>query len=376
MARILYLVRTPRNGQDNLHAKFAGQMAAMRRLGHTVHHLAWDAQGLWLCGDGEPRLVRRAHGARLPGYSHYLLYKDLMAALRSLNTPYDLVYMRYMPVFAGAPKALRACKKQGARLVVEHHTFPFRYARSSAAWMQPFFWYNDRVFARIAPLVDLHAVMGDDPGGTLMGRPAIPITNGVDVESLPLHRGLSEPADMHMLALASMSCWQGYDRLIRAMAAYPGPEKVVLHLAGSEGDGSLAAWMKLAQEENLGDRVVYEGELHGEKLDELVDRCDIGVGSLAIYKRRIQNVITLKLREYMARGLPFLYTVEKTDVPWEEAFSLQVPNDDSPIDMARVAAFIHRVRADADISRRMRAHAARYMTWDPIMRSVLERVGL
>ena len=107
-----------------------------------------------------------------------------------------------------------------------------------------------------------------------------------------------------------------------------------------------------------------------------MDRCDIGVGSLAIYKRRIQNVITLKLREYMARGLPFLYTVEKTDVPWEEAFSLQVPNDDSPIDMARVAAFIHRVRADADISRRMRAHAARYMTWDPIMRSVLERVGL
>ena len=375
MANILYLVRTPLDGQDNLHAKFAGQMAAMRRLGHTVHHLAWDRRGLWLCGEGQPRLVRRAHGANLPAYSHYLLYKDLMAALENLDTAYDLVYMRYMPVFAGAPRALKKCKRRGAKLVVEHHTFPFRYARSSALWMQPFFWYNDRVFDRIAPLVDLHAVMGDAPQ-TLLGRPVISITNGVAVDSLPLHQGLKEPADLHMLALASMSCWQGYDRLIRAMAAYPGPEKVVLHLAGSEGDGSLAAWMKLAQEESLGDRVVYEGELHGEKLDALVDRCDIGVGSLAIYKRRIQNVITLKLREYMARGLPFLYTVEKTDVPWEEAFSLQVPNDDSPIDMARVAAFIHRVRADADISRRMRAHAARYMTWDPIMRSVLERVGL
>lgn len=375
MANILYLVRTPLDGQDNLHAKFAGQMAAMRRLGHTVHHLAWDRRGLWLCGDGQPRLVRRAHGANLPAYSHYLLYKDLMAALENLDAAYDLVYMRYMPVFAGAPRALKKCRRRGARLVVEHHTFPFRYARSSALWMQPFFWYNDRVFDRIAPLVDLHAVMGDAPQ-TLLGRPVISITNGVDVDGLPLHQGLKEPADLHMLALASMSCWQGYDRLIRAMAAYPGPEKVVLHLAGSEGDGSLAAWMKLAQEENLGDRVVYEGELHGEKLDALVDRCDIGVGSLAIYKRRIQNVITLKLREYMARGLPFLYTVEKTDVPWEEAFSLQVPNDDSPIDMAQVAAFIHRVRADEGISRRMRAHAARYMTWDPIMRSVLERVGL
>lgn len=376
MASILYLVRTPMDGQDNLHAKFMGQMAAMRRLGHRVEYLAWNREGLWLCGEEEPRLVRPAHGSHLPGYSHYLLYKDLMAALRGLDKNYDLIYMRYMPVFAGAPAALRACKRRGAKIVVEHHTFPFRYARSSAAWMQPFFWYNDRVFDRLAPLIDLHAVMGDPPGETLLGKPVISITNGVDVDSLPLHQGLKEPADMHLLALASMSCWQGYDRLIRAMAAYSGPERVVLHLAGSEGDGSLAQWLELAKNLHLNDRVIYEGELHGDALNELVDRCDVGVGSLAIYKRRIRNAITIKLREYMARGLPFLYTEEKTDVPWEEAFGLQFPNDDSPIDLSRVVAFIHRVRADETISQRMRAHAARHMSWDPIVQRVLERVGL
>lgn len=376
MAKILFLMRTPLDGRDNLQAKFNGQMAAMRRLGHCVHWIAWDQRGMWLCGDGEPRLVQRARGVQLPGYRHIMLYVDLMTAAKKLGQTYDLIYMRYMPVYGNAPGALRQLKTQGAKLVVEHPTYPFRHARSNSWLRKPFFWYTERVFARIHPMVDLYTIMGDDCGGQLDGRPAINITNGVDVEALPLHRQPDNGNEIHLLALASMSCWQGYDRLIRSLAAWKGQEKVVLHLAGMEGDGSLAAWLKLAEELGVASNVRFEGELHGKALDDMVDRCDIGVGSLAIYKRKVQKVITLKLREYMARGLPFLYAEEVTDEAWEPAFCLQVPNDDSAIDMGDVVEFVHRVRDDADISCRMRAYASAHLAWDPILESVLKEVDL
>ena len=378
MADILFVMRIPMDGRDNLCPKFYGEMAGARRLGHTVHWIAWDKTGMWLCGDGEPRLLHRARFSGMPAYHHLMLYIDLMIALRKLSRErkYDLLYMRYMLTPGNAPGAIRAMKKQGAKLVVEHPTYPFQHARSNTWWRKPFFWYSERVYSRIHAMVDLYSIMGDDCGGELDGRPAMNVLNAVDVEALPLHKQPDNGYEIHLAALASMSCWQGYDRVIRAIADWKGKEKIVLHLAGVEGDGSLAAWMKLAGELGLQEQVIFEGELHGEPLDRLIDRCDAGLGSMAIYKRRVQNVITLKLREYMARGLPFIYAEELGDLGWEQAFCHQVPDDDSPLDMEQIVAFVHRIRKDSDISARMRAYASAHMTWEPVMRSIFERVKL
>ena len=85
MADILFLMRMPMDGRDNLCAKFYGQINGARRLGHTVHYIAWDHTGMWLCGDGEPRLIHRARCSGMPAYHHTLLYVDLMAALLKLS---------------------------------------------------------------------------------------------------------------------------------------------------------------------------------------------------------------------------------------------------------------------------------------------------
>jgi len=224
MADILFLMRMPMDGQDNLYAKFMGQINGARRLGHTVHWIGWDHEGMWLCGDGQPRLLQKALLSHVPGYHHTFLYLDLMAAMKKLTRQkrYHLVYMRYMPTFWNAPGALRAVKAAGAKLIVEHPTFPANYARTTSALRKPVFWYTDHVFESIKPMVDFYAVMGDDCGGVVDGKPAINIVNGVDVESLPLHKMPDNGQEIHLLALASMSYWQGYDRLIRAMAQWTG----------------------------------------------------------------------------------------------------------------------------------------------------------
>lgn len=378
MASVLFVMRYPLHCGDNLITKFDGQMAAVREIGHSVHWLGWSPEGIWLCGDGEPELIRKTSLSRLPAYCHTLLHCHIMEGVRIATERIkpDLIYLRFMRTFAGAPAALAFAKKAGAKLVVEHPTYPFANGKTTSLIRKPFFWYCDKVFQKIEPMIDLYTLIGDPCDGTLNGRPAMNILNGVDVDRFSLHKPRADAEDIHMLALASMSRWQGYDRLLHAMAAYHGNEKLVLHMAGEDGDGSLAQWRALAEELGIADQVVFEGAVYGEKLDDLVACCDIGIGGLGLYRKKQFVSMPLKLREYMACGLPFVYAVDDPTMPDEPRFCLRIPNDDSIPDMEQLVTFAKQAKTDAEAPALMHAYAREHMSWTGILKPVLERLGL
>lgn len=377
MAAILFVMRYPLDCWENLKAKFDGQMAAAEALGHEAWFLGYDKAGVWLCGDGQRTLVRRAPLGAVPGYAKTLFYVDLMGGLRKALSlkRFDVVYLRYMRFFFNAPGALSRVKASGAKLILEHPTYPFEHGRVMSPLRRPVFWVLDRVFARIEPLLDLYALIGDPCGPELNGVPAINIVNGVDVDRIPPHENRPTP-DIGFLALASMSRWQGYDRLIEALAAYRGEADITLHMVGGEGDGALAEWKRLARERGVEDRVCFHGQLYGPQLDEVAARCDVGVGGLGLFRKGQFCSMTLKLREYMARGLPFVYAVDDPDVPQEPRFCLRVPNDDSAIDMEELVAFARRAKADDGAPELMRAYAREHMSWQNVLKIVLGKVGI
>ena len=370
-------MRYPLDGWDNLKNKFDGQMAAMEAMGHEAWHIGFDKQGMWLCRGKEKELLKTCALTSMPGYTKTFLYVDLMAALEKAlaKKRFDLVYMRYMPVFYNAPAAIRKVKKSGAKFIVEHPTYPVENGRTTSLIRKPVFKYNEWVFGKLEPMIDLYTLIGDPCGPTLNGVPAMNIVNGVDVERLPMHKP-RKAQDVSLLALASMSHWQGYDRLIEALAAYEGDTDVVIHMVGGEGDGSLAALKKLAQERNVENKVVFHGEMFGEKLNALIADCDAGVGGLGLYRKKQFQSMTLKLREYMARGLPFVYAVDDPSVPENEAFCIRLANDDSAIDMAQIVDFAKNARKDAQTPALMRQYAKEHMSWQGIFKTVLEKVEI
>lgn len=377
MANILFVMRYPLDKWDNLKNKFDGQMAAVETLGHKAYFIGWNREGLWLChGETRERMLKSRFTA-LPAYDKTLFYVDLMRAVRIAAQKYtfDVAYIRYIRLFGNAPEALGMLKAQGCKLIMEHPTYPFENGKVNSLLRMPFFAYCDHVFARIEPLLDLYTLIGDPCGPQLHGIPAMNILNGVDVERLPLHMPRTDK-EIHLLALASMSRWQGYDRLIRALARCRERDLVTIHMVGGEGDGSLAAWKQLAQEVGVADRVVFHGELFGEELDRVTAACDAGVGGLGLYRKAQYQSMTLKLREYMARGLPFVYAVDDPSVPEEPRFCLRLPNDESPVSMDDILAFVRRARADVAAPADMRAYAAANMSWRGVMAAVLERVGI
>ena len=378
MAVVLFVMKYPLHRQENLQAKFDGQMAAVRKLGNEVFCIGWDKEGMWLVGEKKRELLRRNRWTNMPGYEHTKIFTDLMAAVRKVlaTRKIDLLYLRYMPTFERAAETMRALKKQGGKLIIEFPTYP-RKKENQRSWIRrPVFFYTDWVLRRIHPMVDLYTVIGEDCGGTLDGKPAVNIVNGIDVDSVPLHVPNEKKKAVHLLALASMAEWHGYDRMLRALAGYRGEEEVYLHLVGADGDGSLAVWTALAAELDIMSKVCFHGARYGDELNQIVADCDVGVGCLGVFRRGNFQILSLKLREYMARGIPFVYAEEDPVIPDDSRFSLRVENSEAPIDMAAVVAFANRVKAAAEVPALMRAYAREHMSWTGIMAGVLERVGL
>ncbi|MDD3213063.1 MAG: glycosyltransferase, partial [Eubacteriales bacterium] len=317
MPTILFLMKYPLHRQENLKAKFDGQLAAARALGWDTYCIGWDERGMSLIGSGTSVFLRRNRFARMRGYDHTLIFPDLMAAARkAMRTIHvDVLYLRYMPTFAGAVKTIRQLKAQGGKLILEYPTYPKEAENSRFFLRRQVFRYTDSVLAKINPMVDLYTLIGAPCGGTLEGRPAMNIVNGVNVTALPPHTPNPGGTAVRLLALASMSGWHGYDRILRSLAAYQGDADVRIEFVGGEGDGSLAKWRALSGELGLADRVTFHGALYGDALNAAVASCDVGVGSLGMYRYGLAQGMTLKLREYMARGLPFVTAVDDPALP-------------------------------------------------------------
>ena len=377
MPTVLFLMKYPLHRRDNLQNKFDGQLAAARELGWDAYCIGWDPKGMWLVGDGTRELLRRNRLTGMHGYEHTKIFPDLMAAARTAmrRMHVDAVYLRYMPTFAGAVKTVRQLKAQGGKLVMEYPTYPPDQENNRFFLRKQVFRYADHILSKINPMVDLYTLIGAPcEGGALRGRPAVNILNGVDARAYPSHRPNADDPTIRLLALASMSGWHGFDRILTALAAYPGDADVRVAFVGGDGDGSLARWKALAESLGLGTRATFHGPLYGEALDRVIATCDVGLGSLGLYRYGIRLGMTLKLREFMARGIPFLSAVEDPFLPNDPDFALRVPNDDSPIDMEAVVAFARKAKQDYAASARMREFAIANMGWAGILRDVFARV--
>lgn len=378
MATVLFVMKYPLHRQENLKIKFDGQMAATRALGHEVYCIGWDQEGMWLVGESGRELICRCRFTGMPDYDHTKIFVDLMAAVREAlsRKQIDVLYLRYMPIFSGAAGAMKALKDQGGKLVVEYPTYPKESGTRLTGLRGLVFAYVDRVMKKIHPLVDLYTLIGQPVDGFLEGRPAMNITNGIVVDSVPLHTPNQEEKIVRLLAMASMAKWHGYDRMIRSLAAYQGETPVELHMVGPDGDGSLMEWEHLSEALGLEEQVIFYGPLYGEELNQLTQACDVGVGVLGMFRVGMNQVMALKLREYMARGFPFVNAAEDPFIPENERYYLKVSHDEEPIDMERIVDFAGRVKQDADIPPLMRAYAREHLSWEGVMGSVWEKLGL
>lgn len=350
--------------------KFDYQISALKSMGFSVYFLGIRNDNIYLCHDDEEIEVFRIKKTKMPGLSTFLIYDGIYKATQKVlasSLRFDVAYIRAMPTTLSYAKALENLKKVGCKVVIEIPTYPFEKEIDAErrVFRKLYFNFSNKYLINKSLHVDLFALIGES-SKIFAGKPAINIENGISLEKIPLRTQKNNDGMIHILGLANMAKWHGYDRVIEGLREYKesgGTKNLVLHLVGSDGDGSLLKWKKMTKKYKMEEIVIFEGPQYGESLRWYFDNCQIAIGSIGLHRTGFSSAATLKAREYMARGLPFILSTEDQSIAYKENFYMQIPSNDSPVNIEKLIHFAEQSMMDGEIPNRMREYAAKKMTW-------------
>ena len=315
--KILFLVYHGFSDASGITKKIHSQVKGLRENGHEVHLCYYDFD-------------QRGHRCR---FIDNQVIKDYgtgkQAAIRQ-RLDYDCIYdycklnciqFVYARCNQNAdPILIRFFKKLkglGIKAVMEIPTYPYDQEFSRFYWDIKLKLKIDRLF-RNQLSKELAAIVTFSDEERIFGQRTIRISNGVDFDSIPLHQ-YQKPADgsIHMVGVAEVHIWHGYDRLIAGLGEY-------YHIIDKYG---------------IQDKIIFHGQLFGDALDEVFNRSCFAIGSLARHRSGITIIKTLKNREYATRGIPFIYSEQDSDFDYQP-YVLKARPDESPIEIPQILDFI------------------------------------
>lgn len=299
--RILYSHRIQSRDGQGVHLD--SLVAALRAEGHEVLVVgpsAYEQAGL----GGGSRMVATIR-RMLPGFATELLelLYTLPATLRlgrvAASFRPEMIYERYnLFHLAGAlvakRRALPLLLEVNAPLAEERARFGGLQLERLARWAERFVWQRATWVLPVTAVLAGHVrAAGVEPGRIRV------VPNGIDLSEFPEHLAAREaPAGAGELVLGFVGFvrdWHGLDAVVRAIAAYPGPPRLVLQIVG-EGPAR-AGLERLAAELGVADRVRFTGLAAREAIPGHVGGFDI-----ALQPASVAYASPLKVFEYMAAG--------------------------------------------------------------------------
>lgn len=136
-----------------------------------------------------------------------------------------------------------------------------------------------------------------------LGKPTSVYPNGIELAEIELASESRSRNEVNVVFIAdTFSEWHGLDRLVDALAqASVVPEGLCIHLVGRLSDTLLARVSALGAR---GVVVQVHGFLEADAYRRILDKSDVGIGSLAMDRQNLREGSTLKVREMLAAGIP------------------------------------------------------------------------
>lgn len=378
--KILFLVYHGFSEVSGISKKIHYQVKGLRENGHEVHLCYYDF-------DGRRHRCRFVDGKIIKDYG-----KSVFAGLRQ-RIDYGCVYdyckenhikFVYARCFQNAnPFLIRLFKKLkrlGIKAVTEIPTYPYDQEFVGFPYFSGRFWLRFDKKYRDALYRQMDAIVTFSDADTIFGQRTIQISNGVDFDSIPLHQQKdSSDGAIHMIGVAEVHYWHGFDRMIAGIGEYYKTKIVPRHLffhivggvASNEMHGSMHApgFAELIDKYDIQDHIVFHGQLFGEELDDIFNQSCFAIGSLARHRSGINAIKTLKNREYATRGIPFIYSEQDSDFD-NQPYVLKAPADESPINVQQILDFMDSHHFHPENIRK----TVENLSWKMQMQKVIEEV--
>ncbi len=329
--RIAYLGQMADIATENgISKKIRQQAAAWTHAGHVVRYFAAVPTPTPWSGLSplETELVDRGRG-----FARFASSLALCRRIRAWRP--DLIYFRYAYHSPGLPFLFRDIPT-----IAEINSDDRReYGLTLSATKQLYHRFTRR---RVLRRVRGFVAVTNELAGRFAGFPvpAAVIGNSADLADLP---ALPPASTMDRTKVALIgntgSPWHGLDRLGELARLLPELDFVVI---GCTAADFLAGDPTRQQPDNL----QLLGMLPQRDYLPLLRDATAAFGTLGLYRKHMDEACPLKVREYLALGLPVIGAYRDTDIPDDADYFLRLPNNAESLApwRDRIAAFIEHWR--------------------------------
>ncbi|NFN94095.1 glycosyltransferase family 4 protein [Clostridium botulinum] len=285
----------------------------------------------------------------------------------------EIIYVRKYEILNGIRILKNFKKKNNAHIIYEIPTYPYEqeYLKNGKKIMRLLNKKLDKGMEKIAELIPV--VLGQDVEFTC--KKYLPISNGIDIKNINIKNINKVKGNIiDLIGVANVSFWHGYDRLIEGLKNYYTIErknKVIFHIVG-DGD-EINNLKQLTKKYKLNDYVLFHGIRNGKELDEIMDYCEIGIGSIANHRKGLKKDSALKNREYCARGIPFVVASED-DAFKDFKYIYKISPDETPVNINNLLDFYNNIKNE-DYINEMREYAENNLTWEVIMKPIVNAIN-
>ena len=371
--KILFLVYHGFSEYSGISKKIRYQVKGLLENGHDVRLCYYDFSA-------EGHRCRFVDGAVIADYGQ----GGLAAVKQRLGYGSVLDYCRregialvYARCFQNASPWLisffKRLKRAGIRAVTEIPTYPYDQEFKSFEWKMKLGLKVDQLFRRRL-YRQMDAVVTFSDAEEIFGQRTIRISNGVDFDSIPLHRYVPvADGALHLIGVAEVHPWHAFDRVMTGLGEYRqagGKRNVVFHVVGGVHPNHMATYFTpIIERYGLQDVVLFHGQLFGQQLDDVFNQCSFAIGSLGRHRSGITVIKTLKNREYATRGIPFIYSEQDSDFD-NQPYVLKAAADESPLDIGQIVDFTARFRMTPEEIRQTVEH----LSWKIQMQKVIDAI--
>lgn len=355
---------------DGIARKVTAQIKALNTKGMSCRQM--------MCERKEPLTLWRKIAIHLP-FGHNV--GDPLNEYKKEFDGYDFFYIRRKPLTLLRLLNIRKLRKHNpdAKILYEICTYPFKKELTHNKRNIPLWLREVCYMPFMKRYIDRIVIVSEDK--SIAGIPTIPIINGIDLKLIRPINPAPEDGAIHIIAIAKIQWWHGYDRFLRGMAYYyrsGGTRHLKLHIVGN-GPAEKDLRIMIARY-GLEDRVIMHGYKTGEDLDTIYDRCHLGLIALATQDKDLHVHSTLKSRDYLAKGLPTMST-GMTDVfiGTDYKYNLKLPNDKEKVDMRNIISFYDEIYGNTprrQVIKEIRDFAERTIdiniTMEPVVRYLMD----
>ena len=366
----------------------------MKKKGYYIHFAGREISGLekkidsqvselnnWVnCEEIELQTSERSWVERMVGLLPFVsLPWNYDSALNQINEA-DFFYIRRTTADRGYINFLKILriKYPQSKIIVEIPTYPYLRDGYMSWNTWPFLIKEVYYRRKYKRYIDRFSTYSRDT--SILGVQTIQIKNGIKVEEIKPIVDYDENGIIDLVMVAQMQPHHGYERLLLGLKEYYSKgkkRKICCHFVGEGSEEKY--YKKIVRENNLDDYVIFHGFANGEDLDRIYNICDIGVTALGMYKGKVFLSSELKVREYLAKGLPMIVgAIQDVFLDRQEDFYLQFENNNTILDVDNIVQFYDEIyKLDRDsLHSRIRKYAFENVdisvTFKPVINYILE----